>query len=135
VTLLAVTLTAILLALALLHIPWANGFWCRNRDGALLVAAVVVLTGAALMPGPIPCARVAVGPVAAAMSPTPGARGQTGLAVAAPVFVIRSLVPLRPGWWRLTPLEPFATPDRRVYGPVSPGLNAGCAALFIERLT
>jgi len=134
---LTLVLTALLVALALLHILWAIGFWWPIRDERRLVAAVIGIRNAHRMPGPIPCALVAVLLLAGAMCLwlPPGTLRQTALLVAATVCLIRGFVPWRPLWRSLTPTEPFATLDRRVYGPLSLLLAVGFAAKVIEGMS
>lgn len=134
--LIALALSGVLGALALLHILWGIGFWWPIRDEDRLVAAVIGLRGATRMPGPIPCSLVAVGFLAALiwLWLPPGTLRQAGLALAATAFGIRGFVPWRPGWRMMTAREPFATLDRRAYGPLALVLAAGFAAHFIAGL-
>lgn len=133
-TLIATVLTVLLLALAGLHILWGVGFWWPIRDERRLVATVVGFTASERMPGPIPCALVATGLIFAAAWPwfPPGPIRQAGLAIAMTVFLIRAVLPWRPGWRRMTRQEPFATLDRRHYGPLCGIIGAGFAVLLIE---
>jgi hypothetical protein len=129
---LAVILSAVTLVLAVLHLLWAIGFWFPIRDEERLVAAVIGMRSATRMPGPIPCALVATGLLSASLWPwiMQGAARATGLVLLATVFLIRGLLPWRPVWRRITPQEPFASLDRRVYGPLCLALGAGYAFLF-----
>jgi hypothetical protein len=130
----AVILSAIVFGLAVLHLLWAIGFWFPIRDEGRLVAAVIGTRNATRMPGPIPCVLVATGLVFAAAWPwvMQGALRQIGLVLLATIFLIRGILPWRPGWRRMTTQEPFATYDRRYYGPLSLGLGAGFAILLVE---
>ncbi len=127
-------MSAVLLALAGLHILWGIGFWWPIRDERRLVAAVIGVTTATRMPGPIPCALVAVALIFAASWPwfPPGLIRQTGLGVAAVVFTLRGTVPFWPAWARLTAQEPFHSNDRRYYGPLCLALGAGFIFLFLK---
>lgn len=133
-TILAVLLSGVLMLLAGVHLLWAIGFWWPIRDEARLVAAVVGFRHATRMPGPIPCALVAMGLITAAwwpwFAPVWIARG--GLVVLATVFLIRGILPWRSGWRRITPQEPFRTYDSKVYGPLCLALGAGFAALAVK---
>ena len=112
-------LSAVLLAIAGVHILWGIGFWWPIRDERRLVAAVVGFKDAERMPGAIPCALVAVALIAAAWWPWfgPGAVRQAGLIIAATVFAVRGILPWRPFWRAMTPQQPFARLDRWAYGP------------------
>jgi hypothetical protein len=133
-TALALILGAGLLVIAAVHLLWALGIWFPYRDEERLVRTVVGLRGEARMPGPIPCALVVAGLTVAAGLPwiAAGPIRQAGLVLAATVFAIRGIVPYRPFWRRLTPQEPFATLDRRVYGPLCLGIALGFAILAWE---
>jgi hypothetical protein len=128
-TFLALLMTAVLLSLAGLHVLWGIGLWWPIRDERALVAAVVGVRGAERMPGPIPCALVAVALLAAAqwLWLPQGALRQAGLIIAATVFLIRGLVPWRPFWRTLTPQQPFSRLDRQFYSPLCTALGAGFA--------
>lgn len=133
-TVMALAMSGVLLALAAIHVLWAIGFWWPIRDEDELVSAAVGLRGATRMPGPIPCSLVAVGLIAGAWWPwlPDGVLRQLGLGVLATVFVIRGFLPWRPVWRSLTSREPFATYDRRYYGPICLGLGAGFTVLFLK---
>jgi hypothetical protein len=132
-TFVAGVMAVVLLALAVVHVLWAIGYWWPIRDEGRLVAAVVGTRNATRMPGPIPCALVAVGLMAAAWWPwfAPGGLRRAGLVVLAAVFLIRGILPLRPGWRRLTSQEPFRTYDTRYYGPLCLALGLGFAGLAL----
>jgi hypothetical protein len=113
-------LSLILLTIAALHILWAIGFWWPIRDEARLTAAVVGAPGMTRMPGAVPCALVAVALITAAWWPwfAPAAVRSLGLWAMVTVFALRGIAPWLPVWRRLVPQEPFATLDRRAYGPL-----------------
>lgn len=113
-------LSAVLIALAVLHVLWGIGFWFPIEDEAQLVRAVAGFADAEEMPGAVPCALVAV---ALFMAVTclwwpPGPFRFLALAVIGVVFVARGAVAFTPFWRKLTPVEPFATLDRKYYGPL-----------------
>ena len=132
--LLALIMTAVLLALAALHALWGIGFWWPIRDERRLVSAVIGVTNATRMPGPIPCALVAVALLfaAALLWFPPGLIRQLGLGVAAVAFMTRGFMAFRPIWARLTAQEPFRSNDRRYYGPLCLALSAGFILLFLK---
>jgi len=131
---LAIALSGILVALAVLHILWGIGFWWPIRDEGLLVKTVIGFKGITRMPGPIPCALVAVGLIFAAVWPWfPGGAIRTvGLVGVALVFVGRGLFSYAGFWRRLTPELPFADYDRHYYGPLCLLIAAGFAALILQ---
>lgn len=130
----AVVMSAVLLALAVLHVLWAIGFWWPLRDERRLVAAVVGFRNATRMPGPVPCALVAVGLLVAAWWPwfAPSFVARGGAVLLATAFGIRGILAWRPGWRRITPQEPFRTYDSRIYGPLCLAIGAGFAALAVK---
>ncbi len=125
-------LTFVLLMIAALHLLWAIGYWFPIRDEAALVRAVVGAAGTRKMPGAVPCALVVVALLFAVMClwwPHSMARSLALGAIGA-VFVARGAVAYAGFWRRLTPIEPFATLDRRYYGPLCLLIGLGfCAAI------
>lgn len=116
----AFILSAVLIALAVLHVLWGIGFWFPIEDEAQLVRAVAGFADAEEMPGAVPCALVAA---ALFMAVTclwwpPGPFRFLALAVIGVMFVARGAVAFTPFWRKLTPVEPFATLDRKYYGPL-----------------
>ena len=117
--------TAILAALAAIHALWTFEVWWPIREERRLVATVVGFGEATRMPGAIPCGLVAIFLtflVVLIWLPQVWLR-DWGLFLAALVFVIRGGLAYLPQWRRLTPQEPFARYDRRVYGPLCLGLG------------
>ena len=135
-TFVALLVSAILIVVAAVHFLWALGWWFPIRDEAELVKAVVGVKGAEWMPGPIPCALVVAAMLIAAGLPwiAHGGVRQVVLILAATGFVIRGILPWRPFWRKLTPQEPFATYDRRFYGPLCLLLGLGFAVLALENM-
>ena len=135
-TLIALTLSGVLVALAIVHVLWGIGFWWPIRDEPRLVKSVIGLKGITRMPGPIPCALVAVGLIFAAVwSWFPhGAIRTVGLAVATLVFLGRGILSYLDFWRRMTPEQPFATFDRRYYGPFCLVIAAGFAVLTLQEI-
>ena len=135
-TLIAVLLSLITTAIALVHILWAIGYWWPIRNEALLVRTVVGFTGATRMPGPIPCALVAVALIFAANFPwfPNGSLRNLGLWVSAGVFLGRGLLTYTPFWRNMTPQKPYATLDRTYYGPLCLLLGTGYLILALGAL-
>lgn len=127
------TLIMIVLALvAVVHALWGIGYWFPIRDERKLVRTVVGAMDATRMPGAIPCAMVAAGLiiVVAALSADKSWVRLTILGAAAVVFFVRGALPWVPMWRRMTPQEPYATLDRRLYGPTCLLLGIGIATLM-----
>jgi hypothetical protein len=133
-TVVAQALSAVLALIAAIHVLWGIGLWVPIRDEAPLARTVVGAAGIERMPGAVPCALVAVALMAGITwiwLPPDGLR-QLGLAAGAAIFSVRGVLAYLPVWRRLTPVQPFATLDRRLYGPLCLLLGAGFLALFIE---
>lgn len=130
-TLITIFLSVVTLGIAVIHILWGIGFWWPIRSEEVLVRAVVGFKGATRMPGPIPCALVAVGLIFAANLPwfPDGILRTLGLWTCAVVFLSRGMFPYLPFWRRMTPQKPFATLDRTRYGPLCLLLGAGYVIL------
>ena len=124
---LAVILSAILLSIAALHVLWGIGYWMPINEEAALARAVAGFAGIEKMPGPVPCALVAVALLMAAASLwwPHGLWRTCAMALIAAVFLLRGLAPFTIFWRKLTQVEPFATLDRRYYGPLCLALGLG----------
>lgn len=136
-TLLAFFLSFTLVALAALHLLWAIGYWFPLAQEAALARAVVGREGMTRMPGALPCALVVVALLFAAAWPwlAPGPLRTAGLGGLAGLFALRGAASHLPGFRRRHAAEPFATLDRRAYGPLSLALGAGFLSLTIGALT
>uniref|UniRef100_UPI0040482795 DUF3995 domain-containing protein n=1 Tax=Yoonia sp. TaxID=2212373 RepID=UPI0040482795 len=132
-TILVFILTAVLALASLVHALWGFGIWFPIRDEERLVRYVVGAGGATRMPGPIPCALVALGLfiVICALITQPSWLGNLVLWISAPVFLFRGVLAWVPMWRRMTPQEPFATLDRYVYGPVCIALGLGIVTVVL----
>ena len=126
----ALAISVLLIPAAALHFLWAIGYWMPIRDEAALARAVVGTKGVTRMPGAVPCALVAVALVFAAILPHQPGFPQRGplMTLIAGAFLLRGIAAFAPQWRRLTPEEPFATLDRRYYGPYC--LVVGALYLF-----
>ncbi|WP_193176825.1 DUF3995 domain-containing protein [Oricola nitratireducens] len=138
---LGIVLSAILTALALLHLAWGAKIWWPVRDEAALTHAIAGFRGMARMPDTLSCLVVALALftcalLVAALSFASGlpwlpdtlvliASGIAGL-----VFLSRGLAGYTSAWARLTPEQPFRTLDRRYYSPLCIGVGLGIAALI-----
>ncbi|WP_165352892.1 DUF3995 domain-containing protein [Loktanella sp. IMCC34160] len=131
---LALVLSAICVVVAAIHLLWALGRWFPLGDERRMVAAVVGFREATRMPGPIPCSLVVVALLFAASAPWwgDGMVRQVILWASAAVFGARGVLAYT-RWWRwLTPQEPFASNDRRYYGPMCLLLSAGYLVLAMN---
>ncbi|MEZ5912720.1 MAG: DUF3995 domain-containing protein [Paracoccaceae bacterium] len=127
------SLTGVLALLMALHVAWGIGLWLPIRDEAALARAVVGAPGRNRMPGAVACSLVAVALFAAAsvLWWSDSTRRDLALAGAAAVFLVRGLAAWLPAWRRLLPVEPFATLDRRAYGPLCLAIGAGFLAVLL----
>lgn len=126
-TILFFLLTVALAPVALIHALWGFGVWVPIRDEETLVRAVVGAKGVTRMPGPIPCFLVAGGILAVmiAIWLPDGMIRSAVIWVAALVFLGRGAIAYARLWRRMTPEEPFATYDRRYFGPLCLALGVG----------
>jgi hypothetical protein len=130
-SLLAPILTAATGGLALIHVLCGIGLWRPIRDERALARAVVGARGISRMPGAVACALVAAALLVCAALPTwpAGTFRVIGLSGARMAFALRGGTDFLPAWRSLVPEVPFATHDRRVYGPMCLALDAGFLAL------
>ena len=141
-TVIAWLLFAILLLIALLHAYWGAGGTWPGRDAASCARTVTGFRGRHEMPSPAACFAVAACLLVAAIWPLALtghirvplasillALGATALGL---VFLGRGLAGFTAFWRRLTPEEPFASLDRRLYSPLCILLGAGFIFLSIR---
>lgn len=124
-TILMILVALVLGAVALIHALWGFGIWVPIRNEEALAHAVIGARGVTRMPGPIPCFLVASALciVIVALWMPAGLVRSVILWSAAVVFLGRGLMPWTRVWRRMTSHEPFATNDRRLYGPLCLGLG------------
>ncbi len=122
-----ILLTAILGLIALVHLAWGFNIWIPIRDEAALARTVVGAKDVTRMPGTIPCLLVVAGLLAviAALWLPQFWIARAVLWIAVCVFVMRGIIPYTSLWRKMTPEEPFATYDQRLYGPLCVGLSIG----------
>ncbi len=120
-----------ILALSGLHLLWALGIWFPLRSEVALAHAATGFPSAATMPSPLLCALVAAVLLIGASLPFWPESPMRSLMIwgMAAIFVGRGAVTYTAFWRRLTPVEPFATLDRRYYGPLCLILGALSAAV------
>ena len=127
---LALVLSVVLVVIAALHLLWGIGYWFPIKDEAALARAVVGAAGVERMPGAVPCALVVVALLFAIMCLwwPPSLLRSLAVGAIGPVFLVRGAVAYTAFWRRLTPMEPFATLDRRYYGPLCLAIGLGFVA-------
>jgi hypothetical protein len=137
--LLAMVLSLALLVVAVLHAWWGmGGIWPAANEADL--ARGVIGDGRTRMPPPWQCFAVAI--VLAGLAAWPWlilAWPEHDLVVAgsfviAGVFFVRAMAAYSPRWRSHFPAEPFATRDRRFYGPLCLTLAVGFLALLEQGL-
>jgi hypothetical protein len=136
-TILAQTLEAVLVAIALAHLAWGLKLRWPAADEAGLVATVIGFKGAKVMPGFGACLLVAVALGIVALLVVlerlrPSLLEQLALFAASAVFLARGVAAWTPAWRRLTPQQPFARLDERLYGPLCLALGGGLIAVAVS---
>ena len=125
---LSIATALVLLALAILHFAWGVGSTWPEQSAEALARRVAGFKGVTQMPRPAACFFVAamlafaalIALAATGLLPTsyPHWLVLTALSAVAAVFTLRGLIAYTPQWRERTPEEPFATLDRRLYGPL-----------------
>ena len=139
VTFLAMAIAVELAAIAALHAYWAFGGLWPGTDVDSLVRTVVGVKDMRAMPSRPLTLAVAMALVAAGLPPLakasllpvflPAGLVQACLVFVGAVFVLRGLVPYLP-FGKPHRVEPFATLDRRLYGPLCLVTALAYAALW-----
>ena len=127
----AVLTTCILSLLGGIHFLWGLGVWFPIRDEAQLTRTVVGAPGVYRMPGPIPCFLVTVGLglMALTLWLPPSWLVKLVMWLGAIAFLARGALTYTKFWRRVATEEPFATLDKRYYGPLC--LFLGAAVIFV----
>ena len=141
-TMIALALTIIVAAIAVLHAYWAAGGLWPGTSPADLSNIVVGDPRARHMPPPMLTALVAVtiagvaawplllSPLAARyIAPELAAAGSWAIAA---VFLLRGIAGFTPWMARLHSAEPFASYDRKYYSPLCLALGAGFLILATQ---
>jgi hypothetical protein len=142
VTVLALALAVVLVAIATLHVYWGIGGIWPGTDARSCARAVVGFRGIEAMPSLgasfavaamiIASALVALalgGVFAAPFDRLPLAGAAMFVAL---VFLGRGIAGFTPAWRRLACEMPFASLDMRYYSPLCLALGAGFAVLALE---
>jgi len=136
----AIALTAILWTIAWLHYHWGNGGLWPAKNEADLARLVVGAPGISRMPRRTACFAVAVAVFIAGLWPLEfvgilplslpfwlAILAGVGLAA---IFLARGAAAYLPAFRKRFPEEPFATMDRRFYGPLCLLIGLGFAFLL-----
>ncbi len=131
---LVLILTFVLLIVAALHMAWGMGVTWPMATQSELARAVVGTAGITQMPSRMACLSVTLMLLIGVIwlwLPN-GLLTQIGLGVMAGVFLLRGIASFIPALQRLAPEEPFATLDRRYYGPLCILLGIGTAIHLLQ---
>lgn len=116
---LSLLLSVILVLLGVLHFLWGLGIWFPVKNETALVRSFIGASGVTRMPGAIPCFLIAGALVLMALAVwLPGVLSKVVLWAGGFVFLFRGLLTYTKRWRKLTQQEPFATNDRRYFGPL-----------------
>jgi hypothetical protein len=131
----ALLLTLVVGAIAALHVYWGlGGLWPSSDEETL--ARTVIGDGRRHMPPPWQCFAVAAILLVVAAWPwfviamPTNSNVTVGLMIIIAAFFIRALAAFSGRWRSHFPAQPFATYDRRFYGPLCFTLSAGYAAMM-----
>jgi Protein of unknown function (DUF3995) len=123
--------TSVCSVLAFVTLLWSLGFVWPMRSEADLVRAVIGTKDRDQMPQAWPLALYPVLFMTAAIWPVwPSPWVSEGLAVLAAIFLARGVVTLTGLMAKICPEQPFATLDRRFYGPLSLALGLAFILLW-----
>jgi len=129
-----------LLAVSLVHFLWAFGSNWPVNDQKTLARTVAGFKGIDHMPPRTVSASVAIAILFAGIwalfmsDPAPNHWLTLGGGAFALVFLGRGIAGFTKKWRALTPEEPFATFDRKLYSPLCLGVGTGFLLLTIWRL-
>ena len=138
--LIAALIFVVLLAVAIAHFLWSIGSRWPIRDPELLARTVVGKPGVTRVPKfasfIVSLLVLAAGVLALSLADhTAGGWWLTLLGVLlAAVFIGRGALSYTAGWRARFPTEPFATLDRKNYGPLCFWIGAGFLILVLMRL-
>ena len=129
-----------LLAISMVHLLWAFGLTYPAKDELTLARTVAGFRGIEKMPPRIASFGVAIATLVAGIwalaltDASPSLVLTGGGAVLALVFLVRGLVGFTRKWREMTPEEPFATFDRKLYSPLCIGIGLGFLVLTALRV-
>ena len=129
-----------LLAISMVHMLWAFGFTYPVKDEKSLVRTVAGFKGAEKMPPRWASFSVSVLVLAAGIwalaltDPSDSLLLTFGGVVLGAVFLARGIIGFTRKWREMTPEEPFATMDRKIYSPLCLFIGTGFIILTLIRL-
>lgn len=136
----AISLTLLLWVLAALHLYWGRGGLWPGEDETSLARMVVGAPDIRRMPSSVACYRVAMFLFLVGQWPLmmtgrlplffPASLLVLGAYIIAAVFLARGVAAYLPQFRRYFPEEPFATLDRRRYGPLCLLIGGGFTFLL-----
>lgn len=129
-----VLLTCVLALIGLIHALWGMQIWVPIRDEERLARTVVGAKDVTRMPGMIPCFLVVAGfcVMIVAVWTNHMILSRIILLGACAVFLGRGAIAYTAFWRRVTPEQPFATYDRKYYGPLCIAIGAGIAIVLLR---
>ena len=143
IALAAAFIAVVLLVLSILHLIWGFGGTWPEKDAQALARRVAGFKGVRDMPRPAACFFVAaalafaaiITLAAAGVLPTsyPHWLVRTALGAVAAIFTLRGLLAYTPQWRERTPEEPFASLDRRYYGPLCLFIGGALTVIVFSR--
>ncbi len=129
-----------LLAISLVHLLWAFGLTYPAKDELMLARTVAGFKGIEKMPPKLASLGVAVATMFAGIwalaltDASPSLVLTGGGIVLMLVFLARGFIGFTKKWREMTPEEPFATFDRKLYSPLCIGIGLGFLVLTALRL-
>ncbi len=129
-----------LLAISMVHLLWAFGLTYPAKDELTLARTVAGFRGIEKMPPKLASFGVAVATFSAglwalALTDASSSLVLTGGGVVLTlVFLARGFIGYTRKWREMTPEEPFATFDKKLYSPLCIGIGTGFLVLTALRL-
>ncbi|VAW16879.1 hypothetical protein MNBD_ALPHA12-584 [hydrothermal vent metagenome] len=129
-----------ILAIALVHLLWAFGFTYPAKTEAALAKTVLGYKGVTRMQPRMVSLGMAFAILAAGIwgleltDPAPDIILSAGGIVLGLVFLWRGVIGYTSWWRQLTPEEPFATFDKKLYSPLCLGISLGYFTLTALRI-
>jgi len=120
-----------MLAIALVHLLWAFGFTYPAKTEEILAKTVLGYKGVSRMQPKMLSLGMAVAIMAAGIwvlalsDPDPNLVLTAGGIILGLVFLGRGVIGYTKWWRDLTPEEPFATFDKKLYSPLCLGISLG----------
>jgi hypothetical protein len=128
---------ATLFTIAALHAMWGAGVTWPDRDSQALARRVAGFKGIKAMPPPAACLSVAAALTFAGLLVLdtglfPSNVRLLTLVLLTIIFTFRGVIAYNSRWREMTSEEPFATLDRRLYGPLCLGIALGISLTILQ---